>query len=368
MLLLASLARFIGLNEHVPYLTRLPRHRPTPAPKAAVRVDRLHPFRQIAVFDLVLLALLAFGFEDEHLAVDKPREKIGAVLAHDALVEIGDFKAEAVVFDPGRHSLAVLQRKGIGGFPGAVVDADVDVGLCCAMAGLAGVPGAHLAGGADRMVAVEDRLEALAVFLADGIQDMLNDAAHVERDDESAAQVVLVEERRGDADAVGADELLHNADELGQQNLAVAPPGGFHLVEDIPRRLEDDALGAEFLRQAFQCDAAHLGHIRLAIQNGRQFGDLGGLGGVQFQRRQGRQSTVSRGWRSCSMRTTFSLTLCNAAKRLQVEALFSSQYLSPGSLPVQEQGYQYPQRHGAPNPKQTARSTKLLWTFLLRKV
>ena len=79
------------------------------------------------------------------------------------------------------------------------------------MAGLARVPRAHPAGGADGMIAVEDRLEALGVLLADGIQHVLNDAAHVERDDEPATQAVLVEERRGDADAVGSDELLHHA-------------------------------------------------------------------------------------------------------------------------------------------------------------
>ncbi len=48
-------------------------------------------------------------------------------------------------------------------------------------------PSSHLAGGADGMIAVEDRFEVLGVLLADGTQHVLNDAAHGERDDEPAA-------------------------------------------------------------------------------------------------------------------------------------------------------------------------------------
>ena len=73
-----------------------------------MRVDSLHPLIQIAVFDPVLLALLAFGFENEHLAADKPHEKIGTILPHHSLIQVGNFKAEVVVFDPGDDGLAIF--------------------------------------------------------------------------------------------------------------------------------------------------------------------------------------------------------------------------------------------------------------------
>jgi len=146
--------------------------------KAAMSIDRLNPLIEITVFDAILLVLFAFGFQDEHLAIGQPHEEIGPIFAHCALVEIG----EMVVLDPGGNGVAVFQGKRIGGLPGAVVHTDVDVRFVRAGAGLAGVRGVHLARGTDGVVAVEDRLQTLGVFLADGVQHVLDDAAHVEGD------------------------------------------------------------------------------------------------------------------------------------------------------------------------------------------
>jgi hypothetical protein len=89
---------------------------------------------------------------------------------------------------------------------------------------------------------------------------------------------------------------LDNLHQLRQQDLAAALPGMLHLVEDIPRGLEDDALGAELARQPLQLDAVDLGDIGLAFQDRRQFCHLRGLCRVQFQQTHAfDQSSVSVG-------------------------------------------------------------------------
>ncbi|MBI4546296.1 MAG: hypothetical protein HY703_13965 [Gemmatimonadetes bacterium] len=69
---------------------------------------------------------------------------------------------------------------------------------------------------------------------------MLDDPRHVERDDQPAAQFVLIEKRGRDGNTVGSDELLDDLHQLRQQDLAAALPGVLHLVEHVPRCLEDD--------------------------------------------------------------------------------------------------------------------------------
>jgi len=223
----------LALQEHVPNLAGVSYYRPAPPAKAAMRIYRLHPFVEIAVFNAILLVLFAFGLQDEHLTIDQPHEKVGAIFAHHALIKIGNLEANMVILDPGGNGFAGIQMGGIGSLPGAVIDAEVDVRFFCACAGLARVPGTHLAGGTDGMIAVKDRLKALGVFLADGVQHVLDDTAHVEGDDEAAAQFVVIEVRRDNANTVGADELLDNANQLSQQHFSAAFPGVAPLVEHI---------------------------------------------------------------------------------------------------------------------------------------
>ncbi|MBT9175218.1 MAG: hypothetical protein DDT22_00892 [candidate division WS2 bacterium] len=109
---------------------------------------------------------------------------------------------------------------------------------------------------------------------------MLYHPRHVQRDDQTPAQLVLIEKRRLDDDAIGTDELFDNPHQQGQQDLAAAAPVVLHLVEHVPRRLKDDALGAKFPRQPLQFDAADLAHIWFAFQHRGHFGHLRRLCGV----------------------------------------------------------------------------------------
>ena len=65
----------------------------------------------------------------------------------------------------------------------------------------------------------------------------------------------------------GPDELLHQPDQLGQQELAAPLPGGLHLVVKSRRRLEDDLLHPEFPAELCQVDFRHPVHVRLALDD-----------------------------------------------------------------------------------------------------
>ncbi len=168
--------------------------------------------------------------------------------------------------------------------PSAVIDANVDVRLAGPLARLACVPGAHVSGGADRVVTVERRHQALGVLLSHRLPHMLHHARHVERDDQPSAQLVLVKQRRRDGDAIGADELLDDSHQLCQQDLSTALPGVLHLVEHVPRGLEDDALGTKLTCEPFQLDPIDFGDVGLAFQDRGEFRNLSGLGRVQRKR------------------------------------------------------------------------------------
>ena len=70
---------------------------------------------------------------------------------------------------------------------------------------------------------------------------------------------------RNNGDAVGANELLNEANELREQRFLAACPVFLHLVVDIARSFEDDLLGAKFTREAIKIDLRDLGHVRLAV-------------------------------------------------------------------------------------------------------
>ena len=79
------------------------------------------------------------------------------------------------------HVFADRDRgEGLARLPGAVEDAEADVRPCRRGAGLGGVPGQHVASGADRPLAVEHQLAFGRVLQADGVEEVLDDSAHVQ--------------------------------------------------------------------------------------------------------------------------------------------------------------------------------------------
>ena len=111
----------------------------------------------------------------------EPDDEVGTVLPHHTLMYVEHLEAEMVVLDPGVHLRGVVQREGVGRFPSAVEDAEVDVAAGGGRARLSRKPSAHVAGGADRLVPVEDRLDPRGVFVPDGFPDVLHHLGHVQR-------------------------------------------------------------------------------------------------------------------------------------------------------------------------------------------
>jgi hypothetical protein len=64
-------------------------------------------------------------------------------------------------------------------------------------------------------------------------------------------EVVLGEEGWNNADSIGADELLHQADQLREQVFLAPLPALLHLVIDVARRLENNPLGTKLAGQTF---------------------------------------------------------------------------------------------------------------------
>lgn len=154
-------------HENIPNRSRLLRHGPAPGAEATVRVHGSYPFIQIPALDLILFGILAFCFQNQHVSVDQANQEVRAVFLDHAVIDVQHFEAQVIVLHPGGYLLAIVQLERIGGFPRAVVDADVDVRPLGPLAWPAGVPGAHFAGGADGVVAVEDGRQPFGVFLAD---------------------------------------------------------------------------------------------------------------------------------------------------------------------------------------------------------
>ena len=108
-----------------------------------------------------------------------------------------------VVFDPCIHFRASVQYTGIGGFPCTVKDAIVYVAPFCGFTRFAGIPCAHISGGADRLILIKYNLQFSGIFAANCIQNMLNDFRHVKQDDESARNITWGAQcLRGDANPI----------------------------------------------------------------------------------------------------------------------------------------------------------------------
>ena len=85
---------------------------------------------------------------------------------------------------------------------------------------------------------------------------VLDQLGHVQRYEKASAQIVLVKQGRNDPDPVRADELLHQADQLGDEVLSVARPGRLHLIKNVARRFEDDLLRPVLTCQVLQVNPA----------------------------------------------------------------------------------------------------------------
>ena len=88
------------LLQNVHKVGRFEGYIPGPAPESAVVVDCLDPFIQESVLRVRLVGLLAFDFQYQHDTVGQPDEKIGSVFLDDASVDVQDFEAQMIVFDP----------------------------------------------------------------------------------------------------------------------------------------------------------------------------------------------------------------------------------------------------------------------------
>src|SRR5450756_237662 len=166
---------------------------PVPVPETSVGIDSLHPFVQIASFNLVLLHVLPFGLQDEHFAISQPYQEVRPVFAHHAAIDVQNLKPQVVILCPGHHMLAVVQHKGVRCLPGAVINADVDMRFLCPLAGLTSEPSSHFARGADGMVAVEHGCQAFGVLLPHRFPDMLYYSRHIQGDDQATTKLVLIE-------------------------------------------------------------------------------------------------------------------------------------------------------------------------------
>ena len=98
-----------------------------PLAEAAVSVYGLDPLGQEFAFGPILLAVLAFDFEDQHFAVRETDEVVGAVFEDDALEDVKDFKAEMVIFHPRRDIGIAIELEGFAGFPTGIEDTEIDV-------------------------------------------------------------------------------------------------------------------------------------------------------------------------------------------------------------------------------------------------
>ena len=107
---------------------------------------------------------------------------------------------------------------------------------------------------------------------------------HVEGNDEATFQLILIKQGRRDRDSVRADELLDQPDQLSQQELFTARPFFLHLVVNIARRFEDDPLSTKLLPQTLKVNGLDLCNVGLTLDDRGKFGDLGGLGRIQFKR------------------------------------------------------------------------------------
>lgn len=166
---------------------------PGPVAEATVLVDGSHPLGQEFPFGFLLLAILAFDFENEHLAAREADKVVGAVFEYDAFEKVEDFKAQMVILDPRGDIGIAVQLKGFAGLPTGIEDAQIYVRSNGRFAGAAGEPWLHVTSGTDRSLLVEDGHNGQRVFKTDGLPQVLNDFGHVQGIENAATDFVLAE-------------------------------------------------------------------------------------------------------------------------------------------------------------------------------
>ena len=67
-------------------IPRIARHIGRPGAEAAVIIHGLNQFREKLPFRLLLLVVLSFDFQNQHLAAGQPHQLVGPELADDPLV------------------------------------------------------------------------------------------------------------------------------------------------------------------------------------------------------------------------------------------------------------------------------------------
>lgn len=171
-----------------------------PASESAMGVDGLDPFRQELALGSVAVGVLALGLQHQHVTRRKTDQEVGTVFPHYAPVDIEDLEAEMVILRPGINLRGVVEHEGVRSFPCAIENAEVDVAAGRGRTWLACEPSAHVARGADRPIPVKDGIESLRVLGADCFPNVLHHLGHVERDDETALQVVEAEQSGSNGD------------------------------------------------------------------------------------------------------------------------------------------------------------------------
>ena len=87
-------------HQYIPNFAWVPDNRCVPFTKASVRVDGLRPFVKIESFHLVLLIILAFCFQYQHVAVFHADQEIRPVFSNNATIDIEYFESQMIVLDP----------------------------------------------------------------------------------------------------------------------------------------------------------------------------------------------------------------------------------------------------------------------------
>src|SRR5690348_15595085 len=117
-----------------------------------------------------------------------------------------------------------------------------------------------------------------------GLLQVFGDGAHVQRDDNSAAQRVPIEEGRLDPQLVALDVFLDEPDYLCKQIFSAPLPSSFHLFIDVTCGREHNLLCSESLPELTQTDFRYLSQVGLAINRRSHLSQCGSLVGVEYER------------------------------------------------------------------------------------
>ncbi len=89
-------------------------------------IDGFDPFIEKPAFGLVLLAVLTFGFQYQHVTGCESDEKVGPILPHHAVIDVEYLEPEVIVLHPRRDRGVAIKGKGLGRLPRAVIDAEIE--------------------------------------------------------------------------------------------------------------------------------------------------------------------------------------------------------------------------------------------------